>query len=290
MRTRMVEKPSLTGRAFDTLNIAFLTALIGTMVLPLLNTLALSMSSGLASMTPDVVFWPREFSLEGYRIVWLRNQLWLPFWNNTIVTVLGTLAHVVLSAMAGYVLVQRELPGKNWMVSGILVTMMIPGETILIPLYIVNKELGLLNTLTSLIVSGLVSGFSILLMRNYFSAVPHELAESARMDGANDLRIFLTIYLPLSGAGLATVTLFEFVSKWNHFMSAVLYIKDSAKYTLQIALRAIILENPTVSSNFIITKNVRMAGVIIAMLPLVIIYPFVQRFFIRGIMLGSVKE
>ncbi|MGG4107320.1 carbohydrate ABC transporter permease [Paenibacillus lautus] len=287
---KSMNKISLPGRLFDTINVLFLLLLVLTMVIPFINTLALAFSSNFASMQPGIVLWPKEFSLEGFSTVWNRMKLYLPFTNNVIVTVVGTLGHVFLSSMAGYVLIQKGLPGKKWMLSAILLTMMIPSEAIMIPLYIVNQDLGLLNTLSSLILSGFVSGFSVVLMRNFFLSVPYEMSESARIDGAGDLRIFFTMYLPLASAGLATVTLFEFVSRWNQFTPAVLYINDSSKYTLQIALKSLIVDTDSTSSNFMITTNVRMAGIVIALLPLVIIYPYVQKYFVKGMFVGANKE
>ena len=156
---------------------------------------------------------------------------------------MGTLLHVVLCCLAAYVLIQRELPGKAIMLGFILATMAIPGELIMIPLYIVNKDLGLLNSLWALIFSGMVSGFSIILLRNFFAGVPYDLAESAKIDGASDFHIFRTIYLPLSQAGIATIALFEMVGRWNQFLPVILYINDSSKYTLQVALQALVTEN-----------------------------------------------
>jgi putative aldouronate transport system permease protein len=275
---------------FDACNILFLLFLVGTMVIPLLHTLALSFSTALDSMQPRIILWPREWSIGGYATVWNKIKLWQPFWNNTVVTFWGTILHVLMCSLAGYVLIQRHLPGRKLMVTFILLTMTVPFETIMIPVYIVNKELGLLNTLSALIIHGMASGFSILLMRGFFLAVPWELAESSRLDGAGELRIFLSLYMPLASAGLATVALFEFVGKWNHFTPAVLFLSDSSKYTLQVALKALIIDTSSTSSNFIVTKNVRMAGIVIALLPLIVIYPFVQRFFVKGVMVGATKE
>lgn len=281
---------SWQSKVFDILNTIFLVFLLVTMLIPLINTLALAFSSNFASMQPGIVLWPKQFSVEGFGTVWNRMELYRPFLNNTIVTVAGTVCHVILSSMAGYVLIQRGLPGKKLMLTAIMITMMVPGEAMMIPLYLVNKELQLINTLYSLIFSGFVSGFSILLMRNFFLSVPHEMAESAKMDGAGDFRIFATMYMPLAKAGLATVTLFEFVSRWNQFLPAVLYINDPKKYTLQIALKSLIVDTDSTSSNFIITTNVRMAGIVIALIPLLIIYPYVQKYFVKGIFLGANKE
>jgi putative aldouronate transport system permease protein len=284
------EKSSFSGKVFDFINTMFIFFLVMTMIIPFLNVFALSFSSNMASMTPSIILWPKEFSIEGYTTVWSRLDLWLPFLNSTIVTVIGTVTHVLLSAMAGYVLIQPGLPGKKIFVSSILLTMMVPHEAIMVPLYIVNKDLHLIDTLSALIISGIISGFSILLMRNFFLSVPYEMSESAKIDGAGEMRIFVTMYLPLAKAGLATITLFEFVSRWNQFTAALLFINDQKKYTLQLALKALIIDTDVTSSNFFITTNVRMAGIVIALIPLLLIYPYVQKYFVKGIMVGANKE
>ncbi|GIN69587.1 protein LplC [Bacillus sp. J14TS2] len=272
------------------INLLFLLLLVATMIIPLLYTLTVSLSSDLGSMEPGIKLFPKEIVFDGFVTIWNKMDLWLPFYNNVKVTIIGTFFHVFLSAMAAYVLIQRKLPGKNILLIFILATMTIPGEAIMIPLYIVNKDLGLLNTLSSLVINGIASGFSILLLRNFFQSISYDLAESAKIDGAGDLRIFFTIYLPLAKPGIATITLFEFVGKWNHFLPALLYINDDHKYTLQIALRSIILSNDATSSGDLLTPNVSMAGIVIAILPLIIIYPYAQKYFVEGIMLGSTKE
>ncbi|MGG4046915.1 carbohydrate ABC transporter permease [Paenibacillus favisporus] len=275
---------------FDWLNALFIIWLMLTMIIPFLNVISLSLSSGVASMRPDIILFPKEFSLDGYRTIWNSLDLWRPFLNSTIVTVFGTLLHVLLSSLAGYVLIHPRVPGKRLMITFILITMMIPQEAVLIPLYVVNKDFHLINTLTVLVLSGLVSGFSILLMRNFFMSIPYEISESAKIDGAGDFWIFAAIYMRLATAGLATVTLFEFVGRWNMFTAPLIFINDSSKYTLQVALKAMIIDSSTSSSNYLITTNVKMAGIMIAILPLIVIYPFVQRFFMKGIMLGATKE
>lgn len=285
-----MKKESFRTKGFRLLNALFLFGLVLTMILPIWNTFIVSISSSFSSMQPGIKLWPVDVSFEGYRTIWTKMELWRPFINNVIVTVIGTILHVFLVSMAGYVLIQRHLPGKKLIITMIMITMVIPEEAIMIPLYVVNKELGLLNTLTSLVIAGVVSGFSILLMRNFFLSVPNELAQSAKMDGANDFLIFTKIYLPVAKPGIATVLLFEFVSRWNQFTQPLLYINDSNKYTLQLALQSLVISSDATSSSDFFTPNVRMAGIMIALIPLVIIYPFVQKFFVKGIMLGSTKE
>lgn len=277
-------------RLFHWAMIALLTVLALMMVVPFVNVLAVAFSSAAGSMEYGIILWPHDFSVDGFRTVWINLNLKQPFLNSVIVTSAGTFLHVALCCLAAYVLIQRELPGKRIMLGFILATMAIPSELILIPLYIVNKNLGLLNSLWALILSGMVSGFSIFLLRNFFAGVPYDLAESAKIDGASDFHIFRTLYLPLSQAGIATIALFEMVGRWNQFLPVILYINDSSKYTLQVALRSLVTETDTNSGMSMITPNVQMAGIVIAILPLVVLYPFMQRYFVQGITLGSVKE
>jgi putative aldouronate transport system permease protein len=288
MKTKVGETPQT--QLFKVCNYLFLFLLILTMIIPIWNTFVVSISSNISSMQPGIKLWPSEISFEGYTTIWSKMELWRPFMNNVIVTVFGTAIHVLLASMAGYVLIQRNLPGKKFIITMIIITMVVPEEAIMIPLYIVNKDLGLLNTLTSLVISGMVSGFSILLMRNFFLTVPYSIAESARMDGAGDFTIFAKLYMPLAKSGLATVLLFEFVSRWNHFTSALLYINESSKYTLQLALQSLIIATDATSSSDFFTPNVRTAGIMIALIPLLLIYPYVQKYFVKGITMGSTKE
>jgi putative aldouronate transport system permease protein len=277
-------------RSFGVLNIVFMTLLAAVMIIPFINVLAVAFSSNLTSIDAGIKLWPSEWSVEGFRTVWVNVGLQRAFINSVIVTSIGTFFHVLLAAFAGYVLIQRNLPGKRVMILFIIATMAIPSELIMIPLFIVNRTLGLLDTLTALVFSGLISGFSILLLRNFFQSVPYDLWESAKIDGAGDFRIFSSIYLPLSQAGLATVGLFELVGRWNQFLPVVLYISDTSKYTLQVALQSLVQPEMATSGTSMVTPNVQMAGIVIAILPLIALYPLMQRYFVQGITLGSVKE
>ena len=284
------ERLGWKNKAFDMLNVLFLLALMLTMIIPFINVLALSFSSGIASMRPDIVLWPKQFSAEGYQIVWKSLDIWRPLLNSVIVTVIGTALHVLLSSLAGYVFIYPRLPGKKVMLTFILITMMVPQEAIMIPLYVVNKDLHLINTLSSLVLSGLVSGFSILLMRSFFLNVPLR-----DVGVGQDRRRRRIPHLPddvpaARGRGLATVTLFEFVGRWNMFTAPVMFINDSMKYTLQVALKAMIIDTSSNSGTYMVTTNVRMAGIVISILPLIAVYPFVQKYFMKGILLGASKE
>ncbi len=285
-----MKKTGTKRKVFIVLNTIFLLFCIGFTIIPFWYTFVLSFSTDLASMAPGLKLWPSEWSVEGYRKIWNNAQLWIPFTNTMIVTAVGTFIHVFLTAMAGYVLIQKQLPGRRFLTSFIITTMMIPEEMIMIQLFVVNKQLGLIDTLTSLIISGIVSGFSILLLTNYFNSIPDSLGEAARIDGANDFFIFRRLYLPLSKPALATVSLFEFVNRWNQFRPALLYIQSPSKYTLQVALRSLVIETEVTSTSDYFATNARMAAIMIAIIPLLALYPFIQKYFVKGIMVGSTKE
>lgn len=274
----------------DLIICALLIAIVAATVLPLLYALALSFSSNLASVRPGLHLWPSEWSVQGYETAWRRLQLWRPFLNSVYVTVIGTFFHVLIAAMAAYTLLQRGFPARGLIVGLLFLTMSVPGEAIMVPLYIVNKQFGLLNTLTSLVLAGLVSGFSILLLFNYFRGVPRALSDAARIDGAGDFVIFSRIYLPVSIPGLAAVSLFEIVGRWNQFTAPLLYITDETKYTVQLALQRVVASNESVSGADVVLPNTRMAAVVISVSVLVLVFPFVQRFFVKGIVLGATKE
>ena len=260
-----------------------------TMMIPMVNVLAVAFSTRLGSMEPGVILWPRDFSVEGFVTIWQRANLSRAFSNSSFVSMTATFIQVILSALAGYVLVQKDLPFRRAISSVILFTMMIPGDLTLISIYALNKQLGLLNSYAGLIINGLVSGFSILLMRNYFLNVPESLAESGRIDNASEMRILTSIYLPLSIPGLAAITFLEFIGKWNALMLPVTIITDAKKYTLPMVLKSLAFANDGTSGIDIIAPNAQMAAIIISILPLVILYAFTQRFLIGGLTLGASK-
>ena len=260
-----------------------------TMMIPMVNVLAVAFSTRLGSMEPGVILWPRDFSVEGFVTIWQRANLSRAFSNSSFVSMTATFIQVILSALAGYVLVQKDLPFRRAISSVILFTMMIPGDLTLISIYALNKQLGLLNSYAGLIINGLVSGFSILLMRNYFLNVPESLAESGRIDNASEMRILTSIYLPLSIPGLAAITFLEFIGKWNALMLPVTIITDAKKYTLPMVLKSLAFANDGTSGIDIIAPNAQMAAIIISILPLVILYAFTQRFLIGGLSLGASK-
>lgn len=271
------------------LNWILLILLFVSMVIPLLNVLAIAFSSTQSSMAPGVTLIPEEFSVEGFIYIWTRESLWLPFLNSIFVSTLGTIFQVFLSAIAGYVLIKRDLPFRKIIIGFIMITMMIPGELTLTSFYTLYRELGLLDTYTGLILDGMVSGFSILLLKNYFHSVPSSISESAALDNASEFKIFTKMYLPLSIPGLATVSFMAFVAKWNSLMIPVSIITDQSKYTMTMVLQSLVFDTSSVSGTDIIAPNGIMAAIIISVLPLIVAYIIAQRFLVSGMTIGSVK-
>ncbi len=260
------------------------------MAIPMWNAFVVSTSSALSSSQSGIMLWWDDFSLEGYRYVYQVTKLFRPFLNSFYVTTTGVIVQVILSAFVGYALIQKELPFKGLITSFVMLTMMIPGDLTLISIYQMNKQLNLLNSYTGLVVNGLISGFSILLMRNYFTSVPYSLAESGRIDGASEVRIFAGIYLPISKPGLATVFFMEYVSKWNSIMLPATLITDQKKYTLPLMLKAMIMQDNSTSGAAIAPENAVMAAIVISTVPLILIYLFAQRYLLAGMNLGAMKE
>lgn len=266
--------------------ILFVVALMG---LPMLNVLAVSLSTIAKSDAPGLILFPNPPTLEGYAFIWSFVNLAQPFLTTVYVSVVGTLLHVLMAALAGYILTQKDLPFRKILTSFILLTMTVPNELTMIGIYAVNKDLGLLNSYTGLIVNGMISGFSVFLMRNYFQGIPQSLAESARIDGASELTIFSKIYLRLSLPGLMTIGTLELIRRWNNINLVVTIISDMKKWTLPVVLRSILFEQTSTSGTSYIFANAKMAAVVLTAIPLVILYFFTQTFFTSGVMIGAIK-
>lgn len=259
------------------------------MVLPMWNVVVVSTSSTLSASQSGIKLWWDQFSIEGYEYVFKVAKLLRPFLNSLFVTTVGSVILVILSSFAGYVLLQKDLPFKEAITAFVMLTMMIPGDLTLISIYQVNKQLNLLNSYSGLILNGLISGFSILMMRNYFETVPYSLAEAARIDGAGEVAIFSKIFMPISLPGLATVFFMEFVAKWNSIMLPTTLVTDQNLYTLPVMLKAMIQSDVSTSGTSMAPDNAVMAAIVISTVPLLFIYIFAQKYLLEGMNLGAEK-
>jgi putative aldouronate transport system permease protein len=265
-------------------------AVVAAMGLPMLNVLAVSLSTPTNSENPGLVLFPSPATLEGYRFIWSYINLWRPFVNTLYVAVVGTILHVILSALGGYVLMQRDLPLRKILTTFVILTMTIPGELTLVSIYQVNRDFGLINRYAGLIINGAASGFSILLMRNYFMGIPQSLAEAARMDGSSELSTFGRIYVRLAVPATVTVATLQFIARWNNIALVATLISDMKKTTLPLVLRGLLVELQTTSGTAYVYANAKMAAVVVSALPLIVLYFFAQRFFVAGALLGATKE
>lgn len=272
-----------------TLNRLMLGLLLISMMVPFMSVVSIAFSSKRASMLPGIHLWPQEVSVEGFAYIWQRIMLWQPFFNSLFVSVVGAGFQTFFSSITAYILIKKDLPFRSWILTFILITMMIPGELTLVSIYTLNKELGLLNSYQGLILNGLLSGFSIILLKNYFESVPRSVAEAAAIDHASEFKIYRKVYLPLVKPGLATVSFMAFVSKWNSLMIPVTIITDQNLYTLPVVLKNLVFNASSVSGTEFVPPNAIMAAIVISMLPLILAYLIAQRYLIEGTALGSIK-
>ena len=244
------------------------------------------------------LLWPIEPTLDAYTYILGTPTLLTSFGITVFITVVGTAANLIVTILAAYGLSKRELPG-NGLLMGFIVFAMLFGAGI-VPTFMVVRQLGMIDQLSALIIPSLVSPFNLILMRNYFWSVPPELEESAKIDGASDLRVLITIVLPLSMPAIATIGLFYAVGHWNEFFGALFYINDNSKWPLQLLLRSIVIENNfqnmgsagswgEVRQRLINPENIKAATIVFATVPILVVYPFLQKYFVQGVKLGAVK-
>ena len=233
--------------------------------------------------------WPENFGLAGYQSVFSNPTLARPLMISVITTLAGTLMGLLLSTLGAYVLIQWDMPGRGIFAAMLLFTMIFSGG--MIPSYIVMKKLGLVNTLWVVILMPAINVYNLVLMRNFFEGIPASLFESATLDGCTPMQTFYKIVLPLSKAALASIGLMFAVSYWNDYTNYKLYITKDQLYNFQMKLRSIMMGSDLPSANGGATENtVQNAAVIVAILPFMILYPFLQKYFVKGINIGAVKE
>lgn len=233
--------------------------------------------------------WPEKFGLDGYISVFTNPTLYEPFRISVVTTVIGTLVALTLSTLGAYVLIQWDMPGRNFFANLLLFTMIFNGG--MIPTFLVVKELGLYNNLGSVVLVPAMNVYNLVLMRNFFESIPHSLFEAADIDGASPMTIFAKIVLPLSKAALASIGLMFLVAYWNDYTNFKIYITNSDFYNFQMKLRSIILGSDLPTASGSATANtVQNAAIITAILPFMVIYPFAQKYFVTGLNIGAVKE
>lgn len=233
--------------------------------------------------------WPQKFGIAGYTSVFTNKSLYIPLLNSVKTTLVGTFLGLFLSTLGAYVLIQFDMPGRNLLAGLLLFTMIFQGG--MIPSYLVMKGLGLTNTLWGVILLPAINVYNLVLMRNFFEGIPSSLFESATLDGCTPMQTFLRIVLPLSKAALASIGLMFAVAYWNDYTNYKLYITKETLYNFQMKLRSIMMGSDLpIANGGAVENTVQNAAVVIAILPFMILYPFLQRYFVTGINVGAVKE
>ncbi len=267
-------------------------------LVPIVHQIAISFSSSEATLAGKVTVYPVEFSIQAYRVLMLQTDIVNAFKNSIMITVVGTLLRMAFTILAAYPLSKSYMFGRKFFSLLILFTMIFNAG--LIPHFLVVKQLGMLNTYYALWLPGLVSVYGLMVMRTNFEGVSKDLDDAARIDGCTEWRILWNIYLPLSKPVLAAMTLFYSVSLWNNFRDIMLYITDQRKYNLAVMIHAMI-RNSTMTAEQLTQaseggdtiqmtpQTVQAAGIVVLLLPMMMIYPWLQKYFVKGVMIGAIK-
>ena len=265
---------------------------------PLVFVLMASISSPDAVMRGEVWLWPKELTLVGYSKIFQNNELLVGYGNTIVYTVVGTAINLVMSIAAAYPLSRKDFYGRNVIAALMVFTMFFSGG--MVPTYLLVKNLGMLNSMWALLIPGAVSVYNVLIMRTFFqTGIPNEVQEAASIDGSSNMSTLIRIVLPLSMPIIAVMILFYSVGHWNAYFSALIYLTDRDKYPLQLFLREILIQgqmqemlgigDDTQSRIVMEGEAIKYAAVIVANLPVLCLYPFLQKYFVKGVMIGAVK-
>ncbi|MGO4499427.1 carbohydrate ABC transporter permease [Paenibacillus sp. 2RAB27] len=282
-------------KIFNIFNLILLGVLGLSMVLPLIHIIAQSLSNNTAINAGDVSFWPVGFTLGSYKLILEDPTIWIGFRNSVIITVFGTFINLFMTTTLAYPLSRPEYLFRKSILLLVLFTLIFSAP--LIPNYLLIKQLGMLNTLWALMLPMAISAFNLFVMRSFFLNLPSELLDSARMDGCGEFRILWNIVLPLSKPAMATMGIMYAVSHWNRYAEAVFYIDHRQWIPLQVRLREIVFTDQMGQSDvssellqLLSPEGIKMAVIVVATIPILCVYPFLQKHFIQGMMVGSVKS
>ena len=275
-------------KVFNWINRIILALICLVIIIPIWNVLITSVAVDRDVMGTDYILVPHSFTLKNYQRV-LQSGYMQAFRNSIFVAVVGTALSMFISLPLGFAISRRELIGRSFWLKMLTFTLVF--DVGIMPFYIVVKSLHLINTMAAIIIPVSVSTFNVIIIKNYMSSIPEFLVESARLDGCNDLVILVRIIIPLSISIIAAVVLFYFVSYWNRYFEVIMFINDGRKYTLQVVLRSLMFESDeSLGGGNYVYNNTKMAVMVLGMLPVLVIYTFIQKYFVTGLMVGGIKE
>lgn len=277
------------------INVVLLAALAFVCLYPFLNVLAYSVSGYNAVLSGAVTFYPIDFNIDAYKQILGKTQIWMAMRTTVEVTLLGTALSLVLTILSAFTLSRKGLPGRSIFTTIILFTMYFSGG--MIPTFLVVKNVHLFDTIYALFIPQAINVFNFIVMRTFFKNIPESLEEAARIDGASYVKVLLKMILPLSVPIIATIGLFYAVGYWNTYFDALLYIQKPEYYTLQLRLKGLLFGEELNNSNAniegigtqVMTQSLKMATVAVSTIPILVVYPWLQKYFVKGVMIGSVK-
>lgn len=282
-------------KVFHVINYIFLILGAATMITPLVHLLAVSFSSPIAAESMKVFIWPVEFTTAAWSHILQNSVLWKSFGVTVLITVVGTFLSLLFTVLTAFPLSRKEFIVRKPIMLFIILTMIFNAP--MIPFFLTVREVGLMDSLWSLIIPGLISAFNMVIVRTFFMGIPSDLDDAAKIDGCHDFRLLFQIYLPLSKPVLATIGLFYAAGYWNTFKSALLFIRDPGLWPLQLRLRAYFTQPEELAAvNLVMgdydfnTTTLKAATIIFAVVPILLVYPYLQKYFVKGAVLGSLKE
>ncbi|MFD0712665.1 carbohydrate ABC transporter permease [Paenibacillus sp. GCM10027626] len=288
-----MNQAGLGSKLFNACNYIFLGFITLLTLFPFWDSLIVSITPISESMSSNLHLFPKTITFEAYAYIAGMKQLWNSYGISIFVTVVGTILSMIVTTLAAYALSKSNLPGGRVIMFLIIFTMMFSGG--IIPTYLVVKQLGMMNSVWAMIAPLMIQTYNLIIMRTFMASVPESLEEAARIDGCGDFRILLQVVLPLAMPAIATISLFYAVAKWNEFFTAVMYVTDKDVWPLQLFMRAMLIDNEAMyqsggDSPFLLGQSIKMASIMVSTIPVMLIYPFFQRYFVQGATLGAVKE
>ena len=285
-------------RVFNVVTIALVTVLALIVLLPMINIVACSFSSAKAVSGGQVLLWPVEFTLENFELVLKYKDVWIGYRNTIFYTVAGTLINVVMTLICAYPLSVKSFSGRSFLNKMFMFTMIFSGG--MIANYILMRDLKLLNTVWAILLPGAINVYNVMITRTYIeTSIPSDLEEAARIDGCSSFKYFTSFVLPLAKPIIAVIAMYYAVAHWNSYFNAFLYLTDDTLYPLQLFLREILINSQMDSSSITdpeliaamqgVSDALKYVVIVVSTLPLMCIYPFVQKYFVKGVMIGAVK-
>lgn len=301
MKKHSIKSMSWDDLIFSGVTKLFLVIMVAITFYPVYFVVIASFSDPIYVNNGTFLIVPKGFTLKGYIEVFKDQRIWTGYGNTILYTVCGTILGTIVTVLAGYALSRRDLPGRNILMKLLVFTMYFSGG--MIPFYLVVKGLGLVDTRLSMIILGSVSIYNVIVVRSFMASnIPDELMDAARIDGCGNGRFFAQIVVPLSKAVIAVIVLYIAVSRWNSYFNAMLFLSDSDKYPLQVVLRQILLAGEAMVNNTETMTDptaaaalrdmamvVKYSVIVVATIPIICVYPFIQKYFVKGVMIGSVK-